>query len=68
MNVHWHQLSEEQKSGMSREFWQSLSKAQQQALIDPLCIKGDGRERVAGGIYCDHHTALLQSGYRPGED
>jgi hypothetical protein len=66
--VAWKYLSEQQRLGMTEEFWNSLSGEQRSAFVGELCIKGDGRPRVAGGIYCDHHTALLQSGYRRGED
>jgi hypothetical protein len=53
---------------MTREFWESLMPEQQSALVEENCVYGDGRARVPGGVYCDHHTALLQSGYRSGED
>jgi hypothetical protein len=61
-------LTAQQRQGMTAAYWNELSPAQQGAFVDRRCIKGDGRPRVPGGIYCDHHTALLQSGYRSGED
>jgi hypothetical protein len=66
--VAWDSLSAQQRLGMTEEFWESLSPEQQSALVEDGCVYGDGRPRVSGGIYCDHHTALLQSGYRGGED
>jgi hypothetical protein len=53
---------------MTEEFWRSLSDEQRRAYVSALCVRADGKLRVAGGIYCDHHTALLQAGYRRGED
>jgi hypothetical protein len=64
----WAGLTAQQRQGMTRQFWESLSREQQAAFVDRDCIKGDGRRRVSGGVYCDHHTALLQPGYRRGED
>jgi hypothetical protein len=66
--VPWGELSEQQRLGMTREFWESLTPEQQSALVERNCVYADGRPRVPGGVYCDHHTALLQSGYRSGED
>jgi hypothetical protein len=66
--VPWASLTAQQRLGMTREFWESLSAEQQGAFVDRLCVYADGRPRVSGGIYCDHHTALLQSRYPPGED
>jgi hypothetical protein len=62
--IAYDELSEQQRTGLTREHWESLSEEQQRLMVSPVCIKGDGRPRVSGGIYCDHHTALLQAGYR----
>jgi hypothetical protein len=66
--VRWGELTEQQQLGMTEEFWDSLTPEQQSALVERGCAYGDGRARVPGGIYCDHHTALLQPAYRSGED
>jgi hypothetical protein len=66
--VRWFGLTAQQRLGMTEQFWMSLRAEQQHALIETRCLKRDGKARVPGGIYCDHHTALLQARYRPGED
>lgn len=55
----WEDLSAEQQSGMTREYWNGLSEDERQALIDPQCIEpscGNPRWQAAGSFYCEGHA------------
>lgn len=60
----WDSLTDEQREGMSREFWEDLPEANRAAFLARDCIEGDGMPRVMGSPYCARHVQIHQEDWR----
>lgn len=57
--IPWEKLTDAQRAGMDREYWESLTRQEQQALVDIQCIEPDctnPRWLAAGSFRCEGHT------------
>ena len=60
----WNELTEEQRAGMTEDYWKGLPEANRQAFLERLCVEGDGRPRALGSPYCEAHLSIHQVEWR----